>query len=197
MTPVGLSGAVTTGATSGYLRHAHTRWDGDRRHRLTGTRSPMWRSSTTASSTSPATSSALQTRVIDARDRVVTPGFVDIHTHLDAQLAWDPIGSSSCYHGITGVVMGNCGVTFAPCKPEDREVLAAMMESVEDIPRASDPRRAGVGLGHLRRISREHEPPAEGTQRRWHGRALCAAAVRDGRTGHRAGTRRPRTTWRP
>ena len=75
------------------------------------------------------------TRVIDATDRLVTPGFVDIHTHLDAQLAWDPIGSSSCYHGITSVVMGNCGVTFAPCKPEDREVLAAMMESVEDIPR--------------------------------------------------------------
>jgi N-acyl-D-amino-acid deacylase len=74
-------------------------------------------------------------RVIDAEGRVVTPGFVDIHTHLDAQLAWDPIGSSSCYHGITSVVMGNCGVTFAPCKPEDREILAAMMESVEDIPR--------------------------------------------------------------
>jgi N-acyl-D-amino-acid deacylase len=74
-------------------------------------------------------------RVLDATDRVVTPGFVDIHTHLDAQLAWDPIGSSSCYHGITSVVMGNCGVTFAPCRPEDRETLAAMMESVEDIPR--------------------------------------------------------------
>ena len=74
-------------------------------------------------------------RVIDATDRVVTPGFVDIHTHLDAQLAWDPIGSSSCFHGITSVVMGNCGVTFAPCKPEDRGILAAMMESVEDIPR--------------------------------------------------------------
>ncbi|HZX54371.1 MAG TPA: amidohydrolase family protein, partial [Ilumatobacteraceae bacterium] len=74
-------------------------------------------------------------RVIDASDRIVTPGFVDIHTHLDAQLAWDPIGSSSCFHGITSVVMGNCGVTFAPCKPEDRGILAAMMESVEDIPR--------------------------------------------------------------
>jgi len=72
---------------------------------------------------------------IDASDRIVTPGFVDIHTHLDAQLAWDPIGGSSCYHGITSVVMGNCGVTFAPCKAQDRTYLAELMESVEDIPR--------------------------------------------------------------
>ena len=76
-------------------------------------------------------------RTIDAAGRVVTPGFVDIHTHLDAQLAWDPIGSSSCWHGVTSVVMGNCGVTFAPCKSEDRNTLAEMMESVEDIPRAA------------------------------------------------------------
>jgi len=75
------------------------------------------------------------TREIDATDRIVTPGFVDIHTHLDAQIAWDPIGSSSCWHGVTSVVMGNCGVTFAPCRPEDRSYLAELMESVEDIPR--------------------------------------------------------------
>jgi N-acyl-D-amino-acid deacylase len=74
-------------------------------------------------------------RVIDASNRLVTPGFVDIHTHLDAQLSWDPVGTSSCWHGVTSVVMGNCGVTFAPCKPEDRSTLAEMMESVEDIPR--------------------------------------------------------------
>jgi N-acyl-D-amino-acid deacylase len=73
-------------------------------------------------------------REIDADGRLVTPGFVDIHTHLDAQLAWDPIGTSSCWHGVTSVVLGNCGVTFAPCKPEDRRTLAEMMESVEDIP---------------------------------------------------------------
>jgi N-acyl-D-amino-acid deacylase len=73
-------------------------------------------------------------REIDATDRVVTPGFVDLHTHLDAQIAWDPQGTSSCWHGVTSVVMGNCGVTFAPCRPEDRSYLAEMMESVEDIP---------------------------------------------------------------
>jgi N-acyl-D-amino-acid deacylase len=73
-------------------------------------------------------------REIDAEGRLVTPGFVDIHTHLDAQIAWDPIGTSSCWHGVTSVVMGNCGVTFAPCRPDDRATLAAMMESVEDIP---------------------------------------------------------------
>jgi N-acyl-D-amino-acid deacylase len=74
------------------------------------------------------------TRQIDAEGCIVTPGFVDIHTHLDAQLAWDPIGSSSCWHGVTSVVLGNCGVTFAPCREADREQLAKMMESVEDIP---------------------------------------------------------------
>jgi N-acyl-D-aspartate/D-glutamate deacylase len=73
-------------------------------------------------------------RTIDADGLVVAPGFVDAHTHLDAQLAWDPVATSSCWHGVTSVVLGNCGVAFAPCKPDDREYLARMMESVEDIP---------------------------------------------------------------
>ena len=76
-------------------------------------------------------------REVDAAGKLVTPGFVDIHTHLDAQTAWDPAATSSCYHGVTSVALGNCGVTFAPCKPQDREYLAALMESVEDIPAAS------------------------------------------------------------
>ncbi len=77
------------------------------------------------------------TKEIHADGNLITPGFVDIHTHLDAQFGWDPLGTSSCYHGITSVVLGNCGVTFAPCKPKDREYLAELMESVEDIPRES------------------------------------------------------------
>ena len=76
-------------------------------------------------------------REIDAGGRLVTPGFVDIHTHLDAQLAWDPLATSSCWHGVTSVVIGNCGVTFAPVRPRDHETLAALMESVEDIPARS------------------------------------------------------------
>lgn len=76
-------------------------------------------------------------RTLDAEGQIVTPGFVDIHTHLDAQIFWDPIASSSCWHGVTSVVMGNCGVTFAPCKPGDREYFAHLMESVEDIPAAT------------------------------------------------------------
>jgi N-acyl-D-amino-acid deacylase len=73
-------------------------------------------------------------KVIDAEGRHVTPGFVDLHSHLDAQIGWDPLMSSSCWHGVTSVVMGNCGMTFAPVRRGQAEVLATMMESVEDIP---------------------------------------------------------------
>jgi N-acyl-D-amino-acid deacylase len=72
---------------------------------------------------------------IDAQGALVTPGFVDIHTHLDAQLGWDRALTPLSWHGITTALIGNCGVTFAPCKPGDRETLAAMMETVEDIPK--------------------------------------------------------------
>ena len=74
-------------------------------------------------------------RQIDAEGLVVSPGFVDIHTHLDAQIGWDPELKPVSHHGVTSVLMGNCGVTFAPCKPEDRELIAHMMQTVEDIPK--------------------------------------------------------------
>ena len=72
---------------------------------------------------------------IDANGEAVTPGFVDLHTHFDAQVAWDPMLTPVSWHGVTTVLMGNCGVTFAPCRPKDRTFLAEMMETVEDIPR--------------------------------------------------------------
>jgi len=76
-------------------------------------------------------------RTIDADGLIVAPGFVDGHTHMDAQVAWDPIGSCSCWHGVTTVVMGNCGFALAPCKPEEREWFARCLTAVEDIPTES------------------------------------------------------------
>jgi N-acyl-D-aspartate/D-glutamate deacylase len=72
---------------------------------------------------------------IDAKGHAVTPGFVDIHTHLDAQIGWDPQLTPLSWHGVTTALLGNCGVTFAPVRPGDAPTLAAMMETVEDIPR--------------------------------------------------------------
>ena len=71
---------------------------------------------------------------IDAKGLLVTPGFVDIHTHYDGQVTWSNKVGSSSQLGVTTVVMGNCGVGFAPCKPEDREITMKLMEGVEDIP---------------------------------------------------------------
>ena len=72
---------------------------------------------------------------IDAEGMIVAPGFIDGHTHMDAQVAWDPAGTCSCWHGVTSVVMGNCGFALAPCKPEAREWFAECLEAVEDIPK--------------------------------------------------------------
>ncbi len=71
---------------------------------------------------------------IDAAGLIVTPGFVDAHTHYDGQVTWDPYISPSTFHGVTTIVTGNCGVGFAPCKPEQRDWLIGLMEGVEDIP---------------------------------------------------------------
>src|SRR3569623_234357 len=71
---------------------------------------------------------------IDARGKLVTPGFVDIHTHYDGQAVWDSHLAPSSWHGVTTVVMGNCGVGFAPVRPGTEEKLIELMEGVEDIP---------------------------------------------------------------
>ncbi|MEM7748938.1 MAG: amidohydrolase family protein [Pseudomonadota bacterium] len=71
---------------------------------------------------------------VDAKGKMVTPGFVDIHTHYDGQAVWDNHLAPSAWHGVTSAIVGNCGVGFAPCKPQDREKLVELMEGVEDIP---------------------------------------------------------------
>ena len=77
---------------------------------------------------------AVAERTLDADGLIVAPGFIDGHTHMDAQVAWDQIGSCSCWHGVTTVIMGNCGFALAPCKAAEREWFARCLTAVEDIP---------------------------------------------------------------
>ncbi|MBV8165999.1 MAG: amidohydrolase family protein, partial [Alphaproteobacteria bacterium] len=73
-------------------------------------------------------------REVDARGLLVTPGWVDVHTHYDGQATWDPILAPSSWHGVTTILFGNCGVGFAPVKREHRDALVDLMEGVEEIP---------------------------------------------------------------
>ncbi len=74
-------------------------------------------------------------QVINAEGQIVSPGFVDGHTHMDAQIFWDPLGQCSCYHGVTTVMMGNCGFTLAPCAEKDADFVFRNLERAEDLPR--------------------------------------------------------------
>jgi N-acyl-D-amino-acid deacylase len=71
--------------------------------------------------------------VIDAEGHIVAPGFIDGHTHMDAQVFWDPLGTCSCWHGVTSVVMGNCGFSLAPCAEKDKLLVMRNLERAEDI----------------------------------------------------------------
>ena len=93
----------------------------------------MWRSPTAGSRRS-AASRAPARREIDADGLLVTPGWVDVHTHYDGQAMWDPLLAPSCWHGVTTVMFGNCGVGFAPVKKQHRGALMDLMEGVEEIP---------------------------------------------------------------
>ena len=74
-------------------------------------------------------------RTLNLDGLALAPGFIDPHTHLDAQLFWDPLGTSSCFHGVTSVVVGNCGLSLAPAKPENRESVIKSFVRVEAISR--------------------------------------------------------------
>ncbi|HUI25641.1 MAG TPA: amidohydrolase family protein, partial [Candidatus Kryptonia bacterium] len=81
-------------------------------------------------------------RTITADGLVAAPGFIDVHTHYDCQLSWDPALTPSCWHGVTTVVVGNCGFSIAPCRPSDRELLMRMLLFVEGMP--TEALRAGI-----------------------------------------------------
>ena len=79
---------------------------------------------------------------VDAEGHVVAPGFIDGHTHMDAQVSWDPLGTCSCWHGITSVIMGNCGFSLAPCKESEKDMVMRNLERAEDI--APEAMNAGI-----------------------------------------------------
>ena len=152
--------------------------------------SPRWRrrvSSTTASAT----------REIDADGLLVTPGFVDLHTHYDGQATWDPLLTPSCWHGVTSVVMGNCGVGFAPVRPGREDWLIQLMEGVEDIPGTALAEGITWGWETFPEYLDALDALPARARRRHAGPARRGARLRDGRAGRPQRARRSPTTSRP
>ena len=117
------------------------------------------------------------TTTIDADGLLVTPGWVDVHTHYDGQASWDPYLTPSSWHGVTTVVMGNCGVGFAPAAPDRHEWLIELMEGVEDIPGTALTEGIVVGVGVVRGVPRRPRRAALRDRRRHPGARTvpCAA----------------------
>ena len=135
-------------------------------------------------------------RTLDADGLLVTPGFVDIHTHYDGQVTWDPLLTPSSWHGVTTVVMGNCGVGFAPVRPDRHDWLIGLMEGVEDIPGAALAEGIRWGWETFPEYLDALDAPALRRRRRRAGAARRGARLRDGRARRRRTSRRPPTTSR-
>ena len=120
--------------------------------------------------------SGAATRVIDAAGRTLAPGFIDIHTHMDAQLLWDPLATSTCWHGVTTLVLGNCSFAIAPCRPTDHDYALQTLVRVEGM--SLEALVAGVHVEPVLLSDRVAVPHLRDAGTAAHGREQALAMIR-------------------